>query len=175
MLPALSSGTERADVRASGRDLSNAIGSPAETNLTVRRHSRVSRFAPLLLGAVFGVALWAPIPTGPNAARADVMAQVEQRFPGWRIARASSSWEGAWTVVVSCGSRQVGFQLVPGHGLPAGDAWLHPEDAYSHARLAATSDDRTYLLWYRDANHARAAPCKTQLAQPQTERRDLVD
>ncbi|HTE65050.1 MAG TPA: hypothetical protein VK736_02190 [Candidatus Binatia bacterium] len=138
------------------------------------RH-RMTRFAPLLLGAVFGLALWAPIPAWPNTARADVMAQVEQRFPGWRIARASSSWEGAWSVVVSCRDRQVGFQLVPGHGLPAGDAWLHPEDRYSHARLAATSDDRTYLVWYRDAKHARSASCRTQVARPQPELRELVD
>lgn len=139
------------------------------------RHHRVSPFAPLLLGALFGAALWAPIPTGPNAARADVMAQVERRFPGWRISRASSSWEGAWSVVVSCGTRQVGFQLVPGHGLPAGDAWLHPEDRYSHARLAAISDDRTYLVWYGDAKDARSVSCPTQLARPQAEPRDLVD
>jgi hypothetical protein len=128
-----------------------------------------------VLGAVFGLALWAPIPTGPNAARADVTAQVERRFPGWRIARASASWEGAWSVVVSCGTRQVGFQLVPGHGLPAGDAWLHPEDRYSHARLAAISDDRTYLVWYQDAKHARSMSCRTQVARPQAELRELVD
>lgn len=140
----------------------------------MNRHRRVTRFAPLLLAVVFGVALWAPIPTGPNAARADVMAQVEQRFPGWRIARASSSWEGAWSVVVSCGTRQVGFQLVPGHGLPAGDAWLHPEDRYSHARLATISDDRTYLVWYRDAKHAPSLLCRDQVARPH-ELRDLVD
>jgi hypothetical protein len=139
------------------------------------RHHRLTRFAPLLLGAVFGLALWAPIPTGPNAARADVMAQVEQRFPGWRIARASSSWEGAWTVVVNCGTHQVGFQLVPGHGLAPGDAWLHPEDRYSDGRLAATSDDMTYLVWYRDAKHARSTSCRTQVARPQAELRELVD
>jgi hypothetical protein len=139
------------------------------------RHHRLTRFAPLALGAVFGLALWAPIPTGPNAARADVMAQVQQRFPGWRIARASSSWEGGWSVVVSCGTRHVGFQLVPGHGLPAGDAWLHPEDRYSHARLAASSDNRTYLIWYRDAKHARSVSCRTQVARPQGELQELVD
>lgn len=141
----------------------------------MNRHRRVTRFAPLILAAVFGVALWAPIPTGPNEARADVMAQVEQRFPGWRIARASSSWEGAWSVVVSCGTRQVGFQLVPGHGLPAGDAWLHPEDRYSHARLATISDDRTYLVWYRDKKHAPSLSCRDQVAQPHAELKELVD
>ena len=141
----------------------------------MNRHRRVTRLAPLLLAAVFGVALWAPIPTGPNDARADVMAQVEQRFPGWRIARARSSWEGAWSVVVSCGTRQVGFQLVPGHGLPAGDAWLHPEDRYSHARLATISDDRTYLVWYRDAKHAPSLSCRDAVARPHAELKQLVD
>jgi hypothetical protein len=138
------------------------------------RHHRLTPFAPLALGAVFGLALWAPIPTGPNAARADVMAEVQQRFPGWRVARASSSWEGGWSVVLSCGTQQVGFQLVPGHGLPAGDAWLHPADRYSHARLAASSDSRTYLVWYRDAKHARSVICRTQVARPQAELKELV-
>lgn len=139
------------------------------------RHNRATRLAPLILAAVFGLALWAPIPTGPNTAQADVVAQVVQRFPGWRIARTNSSWEGAWTVVVSCGNRQVGFQLVPGHGLPVGDAWLHPEDRYSHARLSAISDDRTYLVWYRDAKHARSVTCREQVARPPAELKSLVD
>jgi hypothetical protein len=142
----------------------------------VSRHPRPSRIAPLLLGAIFAVALWAPIPTAPNAARAEVVAQVAQRFPGWRIARAISSWEGAWSVVVSCGSRQVGFQLVPRHGLPAGDAWLHPEDRSSQARLAAISDDRTYLVWYRGARHARSLSCRTEVARPDAYgRKDVLD
>jgi len=142
----------------------------------VTRPSRVSRFAPLLLGGVFALALWAPIPAAPNAARAEVIAQVSERFPGWRISRAQSSWEGAWSVVVKCGNRQVGFQLVPRHGLPAGDAWLHPEDGYSHDRLAAISDNRTYLVWYRDSRRAQSLPCRMDVASPQAQQlKELLD
>ena len=141
----------------------------------MRRPHRSTRIgAPLMLGVVFAVALWAPIPTAPNAARAEVVAQVSERFPGWRIARAVSSWEGAWSVVVKCGDRQVGFQLVPHHGLSAGDAWLHPEDRYSLTRLAAISDDRTYLVWYRNARHARSTSCPAHLTPPQAHGRRLV-
>jgi hypothetical protein len=142
----------------------------------VTRRIRRWPFAPLLLAAIFATALWAPIPTAPDAARARVMAQVGERFPGWRIARAKPSWEGAWAVVINCGRRQVGFQLIPGHGLPAGDAWLHPEDSYSHARLAAISDDRAYLVWYREGERVPSSRCRTELARSPAEwRRHLSD
>jgi hypothetical protein len=137
----------------------------------VTRPSRRWWLAPLLLGAIFAVALWAPIPTGPNAARAQIVAQVGEHLPGWQITLARPSWEGGWAVVVRCGPRQVGFQLIPGHGLPPGDAWLHPDDSYSHARLATISDDRTYLVWYRDGERARSLSCRTELARSQTGRR----
>jgi hypothetical protein len=137
----------------------------------VTRPSRRWRLAPLLLGVIFAVALWAPIPTGPNAARSQVMGQVGEHFPGWQIMRAGPSWEGAWAVVVRCGQRQVGFQLIPGHGLPAGDAWLHPDGSYSHDRLATISDDRTQLIWYLDGERARSLSCRTGLARSQAERR----
>lgn len=126
--------------------------------------------APLLLAAIFAVALWAPIPTGPNAARLQVVAQVGAHLPGWQITRARPSWEGGWAVVATCGPHHVGFQLVPGHGLPPGDAWLHPEDAYSHDRLATISDDRTYLVWYRDDEWVRSLSCRIELARSQAER-----
>lgn len=138
------------------------------------RRSHWWHLAPLLLGGIFAVALWAPIPTAPNAARAQVMAQVGERFPGWRITRVRPSWEGAWTVVINCGARQVGFQLIPGHGLPAGDAWLHPDDSYSRARLAAISDDRVHLVWYRDDERARSSSCRTGLARSPAERRSFT-
>jgi hypothetical protein len=132
--------------------------------------------APLALGVIFALALWAPIPTAPNTARAEVMAQVAQRFPGWRIMRTTSSWEGAWSVVVSCGSQQVGFQLVPGHGLRGGDAWLHPQDPYSQARLTSISDDKTYLVWYRYPRHTRSVSCDTELPPPQAHgRKQILD
>jgi hypothetical protein len=137
----------------------------------VTRHIRDWRIAPLWLGVIFAVALWAPIPVAPNAARAEVVAQVEQRFPGWRINRTRSSWEGAWSVVLSCRGRRVGFQLVPGHGLPAGAAWLHPEDTYSRIRLSSISDDETYLVWYDDKLRAPSLGCQPALANSQAERR----
>ena len=78
----------------------------------------------LALAGVALLALLAPIPTSGNAGRAVLMSQLEQRLPGWHLVRASESWESAFTVVAECGGRLVGFQYVPEHGLPAGDAWL---------------------------------------------------
>ncbi len=124
-----------------------------------------------LLGAIFAVALLAPLPVAPNAARADIVARVEQRLPGWEVVRTLSSWEGAWTVVAACGDSHVGFQLVPGHGLRPGDAWLHPEDEYTRTRLRFVSDDGTYLVWYRDEDRPRALACHGELARPPEERR----
>ncbi len=75
-----------------------------------------------LLAVAFATALLAPLPVAPNEARAEVLASVERRLPGWHIERAQSSWEGAWSVVATCGTSQLGFQLVPGHGLAPGEA-----------------------------------------------------
>ena len=119
----------------------------------------------LLLGGLFVTALLAPIPAGPNAARAEVVAQIESRLPGWDIVRTDSSWEGAWSVVAACGADQLGFQLVPGHGLAPGDAWIQPEDAYSRMRLRSSSDHSSYMVWL-DEHRARALPCRTELARP---------
>jgi hypothetical protein len=118
-----------------------------------------------MLLAVFGVALLAPMPTLPNAARAEVLASVENRLPGWSIVRTRSSWEGAWTVVAACGTLQLGFQWVPGHGLSPGDAWLHPEDQYARRRLAAISDDWRFLVWFREPVRPRALSCGQELAR----------
>lgn len=119
----------------------------------------------LLLGGVFAVALLAPIPAGPNTARAEVMARVEDRLPGWAIIRTDSTWEGAWTVVAACGASRLGFQLVPGHGLTPGDAWLKPEDLYTRGRLRTVSDSARYLVWFDDHDGA-SLPCRTELARP---------
>ena len=59
------------------------------------------------------MALLAPLPVSPNQARAEVVANVERRLPGWHIERARSSWEGAWSVVATCGTLHLGFQVVP--------------------------------------------------------------
>ncbi|HEX2194232.1 MAG TPA: hypothetical protein VHK63_04635 [Candidatus Limnocylindria bacterium] len=118
----------------------------------------------LLLGGIFAAALLAPIPAGPNAARAEVVERVEAKLPGWAILRTDSSWEGAWTVVAACGANKLGFQFVPGHGLAPGDAWLLPQDAYSRTRLQWVSDHRFYLVWF-DERRGRELPCRTELAR----------
>jgi hypothetical protein len=118
-----------------------------------------------LLPALFGLALLAPMPALPNEARAQVVASVEDRLPGWQIVRTRSSWEGAWTVVAACGASRLGFQWVPGHGLPPGGAWLHPADPYARNRLAATSDDYRFLVWLREARRPRVLSCSAELAR----------
>lgn len=131
-----------------------------------------------LLAVTFGIALLAPLPTAPNAAQADVVARVEERLPGWDLVRTQSSWEGAWTVVAACGSRHVGFQYVPGHGLGPGDAWLHPEDEYTRTRLTLVSDHRQYLVWFDDeGQRTRRLTCRTELAraEPEPRRSGLLD
>jgi hypothetical protein len=129
-----------------------------------------------LLGALFGAALLAPMPLTHNTARAQVIATVEHRLPGWNIVRTNSSWEGAWTVVAWCGSQQLGFQLVPGHGLSPGDAWLHPDNEFARARLASISDDYRYLIWFGDPVRLRSLSCSQELAREHAgRRRDTVD
>jgi len=118
-----------------------------------------------LLGAVFGAALLAPIPFTHNTAEAQVVATVEQRLPGWSVVRANASWEGAWSVVAWCGGQQLGFQLVPGHGLSPGDMWLHPDNEYARLRLASISDDFRYLVWFNDPIHQRSLSCRQELAR----------
>ena len=116
-----------------------------------RRRRRIS--APLavsLLAGLFGVALLAPMPFTQNTAQAEVIAKVENRLPGWQIVRTTPSWEGAWSVVAWCGGQQLGFQLVPGHGLRPGSAWLHPEDQYSRDRLSSISDSWRTLIWFAE-------------------------
>jgi hypothetical protein len=120
-----------------------------------------------LLAAVFVTALLAPLPTAPNQARAEVMADVEQRLPGWRIERARSSWEGAWSVVATCGTLHLGFQLVPGHGLAPGDAWLHPEDRYARERLGTISDSWRALIWLSEpiGDRTKTLSCRQEMAR----------
>jgi hypothetical protein len=119
----------------------------------------------LLLAGVFCAALLAPMPTTDNTARAAVVAQVRNRLPGWSIVRTRPSWEGAWSVVAACGTQRLGFQLVPGHGLSPGDAWLHPEDQYARSRLATISDDFQYLVWFSDPIRLRSLSCQQELAR----------
>jgi hypothetical protein len=130
------------------------------------------------LAAVFAIALLVPIPVLPASTHAEQVAQrVEQRLPGWEVDRTVPSWEGAWTVVASCGKRLMGFQLVPGHGLRPGDAWLHPQDEYTRTRLRVISDHDEYLVWFRDRLRPPALACQTELARQadHEERRGLLD
>jgi hypothetical protein len=118
-----------------------------------------------LLAGIFSVAFLVPMPAAQNTARAEVVAHVEDRLPGWDIVRTRSSWEGAWTVVAACGTQRLGFQFVPGHGLQPGDAWLHPEDEYALNRLASISDDRRFLVWFDDPVRMRSLSCRQELAR----------
>jgi hypothetical protein len=128
-----------------------------------------------MLGGVFGLALLAPMPMSHNTARAEVMATVGARLPGWNIVRTRSSWEGAWSVVAACGRQQLGFQLVPGHGLAPGDAWLHPEDEYARNRLATISDDYRTLVWLQDPIRVRSLSCSQELARTRAGRGHSLD
>lgn len=117
-----------------------------------------------MLGGLFALALLVPLPTASDAARAGVVARVEDRLPGWTIVRTDPSWEGAWTVVVACGGSRLGFQLVPGHGLGPDDAWLQPEDGHARSRLRSVSDHGRYLVWFAGEN-ARTLSCRSELAR----------
>jgi hypothetical protein len=166
-------GSENATLPESSRGSAQILLIDKSTKMSVtralqprrRRGRRISAPASIgLLLAVFGVALLAPMPSMPNTARAEVLASVENRLPGWSIEQTRSSWEGAWTVVATCGTLRLGFQWVPGHGLSPGDAWLHPEDEYARRRLAMISDDTRFLVWFQEPVQARALSCRQQLA-----------
>jgi hypothetical protein len=120
-----------------------------------------------LLAVVFATALLAPLPVAPNEARAEVVATVERRLPGWHIERTQSSWEGAWSVVATCGTLQLGFQLVPGHGLAPGAAWLHPEDRYARERLGSISDSWRALIWFPQpiGLRTKTLSCRQEMAR----------
>lgn len=115
--------------------------------------------------AAFTTALVIPIPSLPDVGRAAVQGEVSARLPGWTIQRLDPSWEGAYTVVTSCAGKQVGFQYVPGHGLPADDAWLQPSDDYARARLRSVSDHYRYLLWRGDPADPDELSCQEELAR----------
>lgn len=119
----------------------------------------------VVLAAIGAGALLAPIPTLGNDAQAGVVSQVAQRLPGWRIVRAGESWESAYTVVASCAGRVVGFQYVPEHGLPPGDAWLQPDDSYSRSRLSELTDSRRYLVWRDRPRVDRTLSCREEIAR----------
>lgn len=121
--------------------------------------------AGILLAGVLAGALLVPVPTTPDAAQATVRSEVRERLPGWRIDRVTPSWENAYTVVASCEGLQIGFQFVPGHGLPADDAWIQPNDAYARDRLWEVSDSRRFLVWYGERRRPQRLSCHQELAR----------
>ncbi|HET7684923.1 MAG TPA: hypothetical protein VFM19_00755 [Candidatus Limnocylindria bacterium] len=130
-----------------------------------RRLRRGPALGMLALVAAFWLALVAPIPTTGNAELDRVRTEVEQRFPGWRITRATASWENAFTVVASCAGREIGFQVVPEHGLPVGDAWVQPDDEFSRQRLTEVSDHHKYLVWFEHPLRERQLSCRAEMAR----------
>ncbi len=91
--------------------------------------------------------------------------QVHARLPGWSVLSATDTWEGGYAVVASCGARQIGFQVVPGHGLPLQDAWLQPNDEYTRSRLQEVSDYSTVLVWRAVPITNRTLSCRQELAR----------
>jgi hypothetical protein len=136
------------------------------TNM-LRRRRDLGRWAIVIasLAAAFLVALTAPIPTLPDAGRAEVRAEVADRLPGWSVQRIDPTWENAYAVVTSCAGRKIDFQFVPGHGLPRDDAWIQPHNSYARARLGATSDHHRYLLWRGNDVHPARMECSENLAR----------
>jgi hypothetical protein len=132
--------------------------------MRARRWLRVG-VAILIVLAVFAAARWLPLPTAGDAARADVLEEVSRRLPGWRVARATQSWEGAWTVVLRCAGHQIDFQYVTGHGLGPGDAWLQPISELSWSRLWPLSDHGRYLIWFGDPTWTPRHSCEEEIAR----------
>jgi len=131
---------------------------------------RLRRAAALIaLPLLLGIALWAPIPRVGDPGVDRVVAQVHARLPGWHVVRATDTWEGGYAVVTSCGAREMGFQLVPGHGLPPDDAWLQPNDWYARIWLERVSDYPTFLIWRARPVINRKLTCNQQLAEVESD------
>lgn len=116
------------------------------------------------LAGALALSLTLPIPALPDGGRTAVLHEVRARLPGWAVERLERSWEGAYTVITVCAGREVGFQFVPGHGLPAGNAWIQPNDAFSRERLTHVSDHWRYLVWYADPAIMSSLSCADEIA-----------
>ncbi len=116
------------------------------------------------LAAAFALSLNVPIPSMPDPDQARVLDEVSDRLPGWRVRQLHATWEGAYTVVTTCAGRQIGFQFVPGHGLPGHDAWLQPNDEYSRDRLRTISDHWRHLVWYETPTLVNTLSCSDEIA-----------
>ena len=115
------------------------------------------------LSAVLALSLTVPIPSLPDDGEATVTRIIHERLPGWTVERVNRSWEGAYSVVTVCAGRVLGFQYVPGHGLPERNAWLRPNDAYARERLASISDDWRDLVWYAEPAIVDTLSCQEEL------------
>jgi hypothetical protein len=118
----------------------------------------------LLPVAVFAAALYVPIPTAGNQPLEEVLDEVEERLPGWRVVRANESWENNYTVVAVCADREVGFQVVPARRMGPGNAFIVPDDRYSRSRLRVVADDRRHLFWYAGSDGERVLVCDEGVA-----------
>jgi hypothetical protein len=128
--------------------------------------TRLRRLAALLaLPLLFAAAFWAPIPKVGDPGIARLVAQVHTRLPGWAVVGATDTWEGGYAVAASCGAHEMGFQVVPGHGLPPNDSWLQPNDEYARIWLEQVSDYPTFLIWRSQPQTDRTLSCDHQLAQ----------
>lgn len=129
--------------------------------------SRLARplVALVALSAIATGALLAPIPTLGNAGESAVATQVKHRLPGWHLVRATESWESGFTVVAECAGRLVGFQYVPEHGLPPGDAWIQPDDQFSRSRLSEVTDSHRFLVWRQRPRTDDALSCREEVAR----------
>jgi hypothetical protein len=134
------------------------------TNRSCRHRLRVAA-ALAALPALFAVALWMPIPGVGNAGLEQVIATVQTRLPGWSVVQATDTWEGDYAVVASCGGQEIGFQYVPGHGLPPNFAWLQPNNEFSRTRLIEISDYAGVLVWRPQPLANRTLSCQEELAQ----------
>jgi len=117
------------------------------------------------LATLFAIAYLAPIPALGNADRAIVVALVNGRLPGWTVEEATDAWEGATSVTLGCGGDEIGFQIVPGHGLPAGMVWLQPTDGSANRILSEVSDYPGYLIWLEKPLTPHALSCQDLLAR----------
>ncbi len=139
--------------------------------MRLRLRARAVAGLPILV-AVFALAIWLPIPATGDPPLRTAVSEVQERLPGWHIVRATSAWEGAYSVVASCGGHQLGFQMVPAHGLPVGDVWIQPDDSYAQDRLRQVSDHDIYLVWYEHPMQERSLSCGAELARTYPGSRD---
>jgi len=133
--------------------------------MTILRRGTIRTGASFVaLAGILALSLTVPIPSAPDEGEAAVASIVGKRLPGWTVERINRSWEGAYSVVALCAGREIGFQYVPGHGLPPDNAWLQPNDPYTRERLATISDHWRHLVWYDDPAIVDTLSCQEELA-----------